>query len=151
MHLATTLPNDALADVESHADSFLVLGLSTSDFAKLLQGFNHLFLSDSLSSVDDVHFELFTCVVIRSYDSNRSINSEFKRVLGKVDQHLLQSYLVAHEELGERFLPHTWVRIRHWYRKRFAFDLWHETWHHFILKLRVLHLGLRTEHTRDEL
>ena len=74
MHFTTALLNNPLAYVEPHADSVLVLRSGALNFAKLLEDIGHLFGRDSFSGVDNVNFELFSCIVVRRHDPDLTVN-----------------------------------------------------------------------------
>ena len=74
MHLAPALLNNPLAHIESHSDSVLVLRNGASNFAELFEDFGHFFGCDSLSRVDYVNFELFSCIIVRRHDPDLTVN-----------------------------------------------------------------------------
>ena len=92
-----------------------------------------------------MHNQLFTLKVVRGPNLDLAAQCELERVLGQVDQDLLQAYLVPHELVRQADVLLRGVQQLVELALRIA-----KNWHGFETELRVLHVNLLLKHARYE-
>ena len=89
--------NDALADHETDADALLVEAAGPLHFAKHAKELILLSFIYPDARVDHVHYQLFTLQVVGGPNLDLAAQRELERILGQVDQDLLQADLVPYQ------------------------------------------------------